>query len=309
MAESYSQYGGVPMGYDSSTGQQAPSWSFAGSSTTNYSWNPDSSAYKPGMSYNDQLGIYGFKNPEAENNNAWINAAVDVGNALLGYYSQSQTNKQNQKNQEKAWELNSLIHRYQEFQVLGLNKQLLSGNTPNYTLSTSMQNPYKPVDAYGKYLAARQAELNQDLMYLQKNAALMGLQQQAYNNAILGEEYHIKKNQRLLSDHDAGILLARNVATTDPSATRLVLSIGDALQDLGKFKDKIFKSVFGIDVDETMEQAAERDPEVKIGLAAMRRIGFNGDVNDPVAVWNWLNKDENASKLKYMMKHVDEWYK
>lgn len=306
MAESYSQYGGVPMGYDSSTGAAMPSYNVGGS--THYAYNPDSLAYAPGMSYNDQLGIYGFKNPETKNNNAWISAAVDVGNALLGYYSQSQTNKQNQKNQEKAWELNSLIHRYQEFQALGLNKQLLSGNTPNYTLSTSMQNPYKPVDAYGKYLAARQAELNQDLMYLQKNAALMGLQQQAYNNAILGEEYHIKKNQRLLSDHDAGILLARNVATTDPSATRLVLSIGDALQDLGKFKDKVFKSVFGIDVDETMEQAAERDPEVKIGLAAMRRIGFNGDVNDPVQVWNWLNKGENASKLKYMIKHADEWY-
>lgn len=216
MADSYSQYGGMPLGFDSSTGSAMPSYNIG--SNTYYAYNPNSQAYAPGMSLNDQLGIAGYSNgtKQSQYNAALLSAGVDLAMSGLNYFSSLQTNKQNKEMQERAWELNSLEHRYKEYLKIGLNKQLLTGNTPNYTLSTSMKAPQFESNAIGKALDTLQALNQLDMMQIQKQNAF-------WQNAHLREEVI-----RLAHDNDV-YSTRKNLAHDDSQLLKLIYGGRDVL--------------------------------------------------------------------------------
>ena len=165
MSESYSQYGGVPMGYSSSTGQAMPTYSVGGSNHYAYG-SPDSYRTAPNDfgagSWNDVLGLpptsaYYTREDSSKKNYAYAQLGVEAALGLLNYYGQSSANKKNEELQRESWELNSYTHRVQEMLALGLNKQLATGANPNYSLQANIKPQELKFDGIQKALQTYQA--------------------------------------------------------------------------------------------------------------------------------------------------------
>lgn len=230
MADTYSPYGGVPMGYSSATGSAMPTYSIGGNSyyaygnSENFRTAPNDYGYN---SINDVLGLppayaYYTRDDRSKKNYAYAQLGLEAGLGLLNYFSQSSANKRNEALQRESWELNSYTHRVQEMLALGLNKQLATGANPNYSLQTSIKPQELKFDGVQKALQTYQALMSMDAMKLANENAYMDLVTANKRNHILNEEFRAAAAKRRMVEHDASIWDKRDdVATTDPMWLKL----------------------------------------------------------------------------------------
>lgn len=259
-----------------------------------------------------------------------IGAVASIASTAGDVGSTIKTNNDNLANMDKINSMNSVASKVAEYEKSGINKQLVSGIQPNYTLSALAKAPSfagleglgniagKAVDSYRSNLEYE----NNRLHLLAQNKKLEAeIAESKVRKDIADEELRLKK-------HDVDILTRRVNASTDPVSIRTVTSAIDTVNGLWNNGDNPVMNFFNQQEQKTqeflekqIEKKMERDRQAgakraqtaspkAVESAAMARIraGVESAIQADLEKWKKTNYAEYEKRISNMNAYYASWY-